>query len=86
MRDDSVVNTEPYAAPPVPAPATRKTRSWKKGLAFLTLICIPAICFARQLSVVECVEASDFISNAALARDSGVSEARFIDKLQGGMR
>jgi hypothetical protein len=32
-------------------------------------------------SVEECLEGSDFIANAARARDSGIGRARFLDRL-----
>jgi hypothetical protein len=35
-----------------------------------------------QPSLSECFEGSDFIGNAALARDAGMSEQQFIDRMQ----
>ena len=35
--------------------------------------------FAHELSLEECSEGSDYIRNAALSRDSGMSEAAFMD-------
>ena len=37
---------------------------------------------ASHPSLTECVEGSDFIGNAALARDSGMSEQQFIDRMR----
>jgi hypothetical protein len=39
-------------------------------------------CLASQPSLVECLEASDFVSNAALSRDNGVSAQKFIGRMQ----
>lgn len=54
---------------------------WKTRCALLILVAVPAICAARQPSVTECVEGSDFIRNAALARDGGMTEASFIARI-----
>jgi hypothetical protein len=37
---------------------------------------------ASQLTLSECVEGSDFIGNAALARDAGMTEEKFIERMQ----
>lgn len=37
---------------------------------------------ASHPSLTECFEGSDFIGNAALARDAGMSEEKFIDRMQ----
>jgi hypothetical protein len=37
---------------------------------------------ASQPTLSECVEGSDFIGNAALARDAGMSEEKFIERMQ----
>ena len=37
---------------------------------------------ASHPSLTECFEGSDFIGNAALARDAGMSEQKFIDRMQ----
>lgn len=39
-------------------------------------------CHASLPSLTECLEASDFVGNAALSRDNGVPAERFIDRLQ----
>jgi hypothetical protein len=48
----------------------------------LGLICLPAIVPASQVSPKECSEGGDFIRNAALARENGISKASFIARLQ----
>ena len=42
--------------------------------------CLPA--FASRLSMAECFEGSDFIANAALARENGMSRAAFLARLE----
>ena len=37
---------------------------------------------ASQPTLSECVEGSDFIGNAALARDNGMAEEKFIERMQ----
>ena len=37
---------------------------------------------SSQLTVAECFEASDFIANAALARDNGVSRSAFLGRME----
>jgi len=37
---------------------------------------------ASSHTVAECFEGSDFIGNAAMARDNGVSRAAFLDRLE----
>lgn len=39
-------------------------------------------CVASQPSLTECLEGSDFVGNAALSRDNGISEQKFIARLQ----
>ena len=53
----------------------------KAGLLLLLLLAIPTA-MARQRSAGECVEAGEFIRNAALARDVGISEADFIGRVR----
>jgi hypothetical protein len=38
---------------------------------------------AHDLSIDECTEAGDFIRNAALSRDSGITRADFIGRMHG---
>lgn len=48
-------------------------------LPLMLLLSSPAA--AHDLSVNECKEGSDFIRNAAVARDNGVEEEAFIDRI-----
>jgi hypothetical protein len=52
------------------------------ALLALTLLLLAVPCPARQPSTTECVEAGDFIKNAALARDGGMSETDFISRIR----
>lgn len=52
------------------------------GFVLLAFTFFPAYCAAHEFSVQECVEGSNFIKNAALARDRGISEASFINKIR----
>jgi len=52
------------------------------GMLLLALALLPGLCAAHQLSKLECREGSDFIKNAALARDGGMNEARFIGQIR----
>jgi len=78
MRRDS------YAIPakPVHGAAWLRMQACICGMLLLALALLPALCAAHQLSKMECTEGSDFIKNAALARDSGMKEARFIDQIR----
>ena len=52
---------------------TGTTRLFIRGIAVVALL--PALCaVASQPTLSECVEGSDFIGNAALARDAGMPE------------
>lgn len=53
-----------------------------RAIAAVALLLIPAVCIARMMTVPECSEGGDFIRNAALARDGGMSEERFIGRVQ----
>jgi hypothetical protein len=61
---------------------SRPVLRWKKSLALIALLLIPAVCMAHQPSRQECAEGGDFIKNAALARDHGMQEASFISRIQ----
>ena len=57
----------------------------KKTLRFtvaLALATCGAMAFGSNLSVGECFEGSDFIANAALARENGMSRADFLGRLE----
>lgn len=45
----------------------------------LILLFFPLIASAHALSTEECSEGSDYIRNAALSRDGGMSEAKFLE-------
>lgn len=47
--------------------------------ALLTLACSPAL--AHKPTATECLEAGDFIRNAARSRDGGTTREFFIDRL-----
>lgn len=40
---------------------------------------------AGQSTIVECIEGSDFIANAALARDHGAARDAFVERLEADM-
>ena len=62
-------------------PAIRPTtHTLKAGL--LAFLFWPLMSMAHELSIQECVEGGEFIKNAALARDRGVSESYFISKIR----
>jgi hypothetical protein len=50
--------------------------------ALLAFVLLPGLCLARAPDASECVEAGDFIKNAALARDSGMAEADFLSRIR----
>ena len=52
------------------------------ALLVLTLLLLALPCLARQPSATECVEAGDFIKNAALARDGGMTETDFLGRIR----
>lgn len=57
----------------------------KKLLRFtvaLALSAASAASLASSLSVAECFEGSDFIANAALARENGISRSDFLGRLE----
>lgn len=45
----------------------------------LLLLAFPLMANAHSLSLEECSEGSDYIRNAALSRDGGMSEAKFFE-------
>jgi hypothetical protein len=52
------------------------------GMLVLILLSLPSHSNAHEFSIAECQEASDFIKNAALSRDKGITEAVFIDRIR----
>jgi len=64
---------------------TGTTRLFNCAIAVMALS--SALCAsASQPTLSECVEGSDFIGNAALARDAGMPEEKFIDRMQQDFR
>ena len=53
--------------------------------AAIGLLAIGACVQARagQSTIVECIEGSDFIANAAASRDNGMSRKAFLERLEG---
>ena len=41
---------------------------------------------AHALTMRECIEGSDFIRNAAMSRDNGISREAFLERLEGDLR
>src|SRR5215213_4386283 len=58
-------------------PATLPTRV----LVFAATLACGTVALASVPSVEECLEGSDFIANAARARDNGVPRERFLERL-----
>jgi hypothetical protein len=64
---------------------TGTTLLFLRGIAVIGLL--PALCaVASQPTLSECVEGSDFIGNAALARDAGMPEGKFIERMEQDFR
>lgn len=56
-----------------------------RDVAALMFVCgctFAVSCVASQPSLTECFEGSDFVGNAALSRENGMSENKFIDRMQ----
>ncbi|HEY8608653.1 MAG TPA: hypothetical protein VIM12_16190 [Noviherbaspirillum sp.] len=66
-------------APDLPARARPRLLP---AMLLLPVLLLPALGAARTPSPAECREAGDFIGNAALARDRGISEAQFLRKIR----
>lgn len=67
---------------PAAAGARLVVRTLFPGLLLLALALLPLPAKAGELTVRECAEGSDFIRNAALARDNGVTKAYFLNKIR----
>jgi hypothetical protein len=52
------------------------------ALVLAALVATPAIALAHPPSYQECLEGSDFIANAARARDNGVSKTAFVSRMR----
>jgi len=50
-------------------------------VATLALVACAGVAAASVPSVAECLEGSDFIANAARARDNGIARDRFLERL-----
>jgi hypothetical protein len=64
----------------IPSVQTACMHRWFLGLPLL-LAFLAATSIAGVPSARECVEAGDFIGNAALARDGGMSEEQFLGRI-----
>jgi hypothetical protein len=56
-----------------------------RDVAALMFVCgctLAVSCVASQPSLTECFEGSDFVGNAAVSRENGMSEKKFIDRMQ----
>ncbi|MFN0038285.1 MAG: hypothetical protein ACKVP2_02075 [Burkholderiales bacterium] len=51
------------------------------AICFLACGVLPTHAAAHAISPAECTEGGDFIRNAALARDAGITREFFVDKL-----
>ncbi|CAN5411499.1 hypothetical protein BH11PSE11_BH11PSE11_00330 [soil metagenome] len=56
--------------------------AWAAAILLLVLCLLPKPVAAHDFTVIECKEGGDFIRNAALARDGGMSETVFIDRIR----
>lgn len=53
-----------------------------RHMGIAAMLFLPVICFSHVLSPKECAEGGDFIRNAALARDSGMTEEQFMSRIE----
>jgi hypothetical protein len=53
-----------------------------RWLFAVTVLSLALAAGASTLTVTECFEASDFIANAALARENGITREAFLDRLE----
>ena len=60
---------------------TRASRYFAAGVVVCALLCTHSS-VASQPSMAECFEGSDFIANAALSRDAGMSSEAFIGRME----
>ena len=54
-----------------------------RAMLLAGLACLAAPAGAHDLSFNECIEGSDFIRNAAMSRDYGITRDEFISRLHG---
>lgn len=55
------------------------------GFTLLVLMCTTGKALGHQVSRAECSEASEFIRNAAMARDNGLSREAYMGQLRGDL-
>ena len=48
-------------------------------------LALPAVTHASTPTMAECLEGSDFIANAAIARDNGIAREAFVERLEADM-
>lgn len=63
----------------------RRSLCFLKALSLLAALSAGAAASAHELAARECKEGSDYIRNAALSRDSGVTEQAFMDVFEQDM-
>ncbi len=63
-----------------------KCRHARWPAAFALGLAVVSGVHGHQLSVAECKEGSDYIRNAAISRDQGVTEAKFMQVFETDMR
>jgi len=61
-------------------------RVWLASLLSGSVLGFASQSSAHALSLQECFEGGDFIANAAMARDNGITKIEFIDRLVGDIR
>src|SRR5437660_12267088 len=61
---------------------TKRNRLWYRGL-IVAALSAPLCASASVPTLSDCLEASDFIANAALSRDNGMTRDAFINRLNG---
>ena len=57
-----------------------------RALLAMVVVGLTSLCAAHELTQDECVEGGDFIKNAALSRDYGMSRDAFIDRMDADVR
>lgn len=62
-----------------------RTNRFRRIVAALALVACAGAAGASVPSVAECLEGSDFIANAARARDNGIPRDRFLERLDGDL-
>src|SRR5437879_13676289 len=61
---------------------TKRNRLWYRGL-IVAALSAPLCASASVPTLSDCFEGSDFIANAALSRDNGMTRDAFINRLTG---